>query len=259
MANDQHSLYTLFTMLLWVFYGIITGLLAIIVIQLTRLAVLANRAVMYGKQTSPVHKQHEAPKNKVLVIGDSTAFGTGAITKEGSLVGRLAEDLPNSSIVNAAKNAMDLRELNEHLTPHEENAYDYVIVHIGGMDTINLMPLPFVQKRARASLEQAKRVAQKKVFLVSVYNVGTAPFFQYPLNRYFETRSNKISSTFATLCTELDIEHIPLYQEKDTDPLYQDVERYFAPDGLHPNDEGYGLWYNKIKPIVVEKINNQNI
>lgn len=245
-------------MITWIFYLVTTILLAWIAIQVTRISILARRAVQYGKQTIPVHRKLDNPKNQVLVIGDSTAFGTGAIQQEHSLVGRLAQDLPNSTIVNAAKNAMSLSELNAHLEPHEENTYDYVIVHIGGMDTITLKPLTQIRQNARASLESARRVARKKVFLVSVCNVGCAPFFQYPLNRYFELRSNQISNIFDSLCNELEIDHIPLYREKSFDPLYQDKKRYYAPDGLHPNDEGYGLWYEQIKPTVMRKISETN-
>jgi lysophospholipase L1-like esterase len=241
-------------MLTLIFYLATITILLWIAVQVTRISILARRAVRYGKQTVPVHKTILAPENQVLVIGDSTAFGTGAILQEHSLVGRLAKDLPHTSIINGAKNAMNLNELKTHLEPHEENAYDYVIVHIGGMDTITLLPLSILRQRARISLESAKRVAKRKVFLVSVCNVGAIPFFQYPLNRYFEARSSEISTIFDSLCMELEIEHIPLYQDKKFDPLYKDRHRYFAPDGLHPNDEGYGLWYEKIKPIVVSNI-----
>lgn len=241
----------------WIPYIFLAVALSWIVFLLVRIAHFSHRAVEFGKKAQPFTQHRKDAQKKILVIGDSTAVGTGAMYPEYSLVGRLATDLPDVQIINAAQNAMNLKELHASLSPHgsEIDPYQYIIIHIGGMDTITLLPLSIIRKHALASLALAKQIAHKQVFLVSVYNVGTAPIFQFPLNLFFRRRSRRISQLLDTLCQELLVEHIPLYSPEHEDALYKDSKRYFATDGLHPNDEGYGLWYERIRPKLLAEIN----
>jgi lysophospholipase L1-like esterase len=44
---------------------------------------------------------------------------------------------------------------------------------------------------------------------------------------------------------------VPLFEPRSSDPLVQNPQ-LFSGDGIHPNDEGYAVWYGRIK----EKIDN---
>ncbi len=237
-----------------ILYTILAVIILWIIFQFIRIVTLTNRAIQLGKKAKIVTQNKANASNNLLIIGDSTAVGTGADCPECSLVGRLALDLPDNQIINAAKNAMTLKDLERALNPFRTNQYNYIMVHIGGMDTLTLLPLKIIRRRALSSLKSAKRIADKEVFLVSVYNVGTAPIFQFPLNIFFSRRSKLISQTLNDVCNELSIQHIPLYTPKENDLLYKNVRRYFSTDGLHPNSEGYGLWYSTIRPTILSQI-----
>ncbi len=240
--------------MVFILYTILAVTILWIIFQFIRIVTLTNRAIQLGKKAKIVTQDKGNTSNNLLIIGDSTAVGTGADCPECSLVGRLAQDFPENQIINAAKNAMDLKDLEKLLNPFQTNQYNYLMIHIGGMDTLTLLPLKIIRKRAVSSLRLARKIANKEVFLVSVYNVGTAPIFQFPLNIFFSRRSRLISQTLNDVCNELSIQHIPLYTPKEDDPLYKDVNRYFSTDGLHPNSEGYGLWYSKIRPTILSQI-----
>ena len=75
-------------------------LLSIIIFETARLLLHLQKAVDAGKRVIPVTQSLQSAHKRILVIGDSTSFGTGAIKSENSLVGRLARDFPNTEIVN---------------------------------------------------------------------------------------------------------------------------------------------------------------
>ena len=40
--------------------------------------------------------------------------------------------------------------------------------------------------------------------------------------------------------------YVDLYKSRDDDPFAQEPGRYNAADGLHPSDQGYGLWLHEL-------------
>jgi lysophospholipase L1-like esterase len=44
-----------------------------------------------------------------------------------------------------------------------------------------------------------------------------------------------------------DATFVDLFHERDNDPFLKDPDRFFAPDYLHPSNDGYGLWYDALK------------
>ncbi len=219
-----------------------------------RLIILSRRAVVAGRCAPRANHTPAISTCSILVIGDSTALGTGATKPESTLVGRLAGEFDTATIVNAAQNAMNLATLEKCLNERLQEKYDFVIIHIGGIDTILLTPLKVVRRRLNNCLHTAQKIARKKVILVSVNNAGTSPFFRFPLSRVMSTRSARVSkiSHEVTVCNS--VLHIPLFAPKSEDPLHSNPDHFFSSDGIHPNDEGYGVWYEKIRQPLVHLI-----
>lgn len=226
------------------------ALIAIVCIETVRIVILSRRAVHSGKKTTPVAQVNAQATKRVLVIGDSTSYGTGALEKENSLVGRLAKDFPNIEIVNASENAMSMERLHEKLQTLKGEKFDMVMIHIGGIDMLSFTPSSKIHTLAKDIFSLTRDLSAQKVFLVSMNNPVSAPLFRFPVNHILDKRSKALTEVFADVCAQSSIDHIPLYVDNPDDPFHADPERYYAYDGIHPNDEGYGIVYEKIKTRV---------
>lgn len=233
-------------------FGIIGG--TWLVFHSLRLLILGGLTIVYGKRTVPVSQTPLQPTTSILVTGDSTAYGVGALDPRNSLAGRLAQDLPRALIKNASQNAINSQTLYELLRPIPSQSYDYLMIHIGGIDTISCRSEARINRSLDHALTEATRIAVKKVFVVSVNNAGLVPFFPFPLNRFFSWRSRHVSAITARSCERHNCIHIPLYAELAKDELSQQPKRYISPDQTHPNDAGYGLWYKKIRAVILPHI-----
>ncbi len=219
-----------------------------------RLTYLGQKAVAFGKKTVKACQTPDHVDSTILIVGDSTAVGVGAQNPRQSLVGRLAADLPRTLINNSAINGLNTKALRTIIASTPSNSYDYVIIHTGGIDTISCTPLATTEKYLDLILQESKRVAKKEIFLISVNNTGLVPFFPSPINFLFTHRSRAISRIAGRLCSKYQCTHIPLFSERNDDELVTNPKKYISSDLIHPNDEGYGIWYNKIKSVLLPKI-----
>lgn len=128
---------------------------------------------------TPVMQQNEGATKRVLVIGDSTSYGTGALESENSLVGRLAKDFPNIEIVNASENAMSMKRLHEKLQTLKGEKFDIIMIHIGELICCHLRH----QQNSHFSKRHfslTRELSAQKVLLVSMNNPVSAPLFVSP-------------------------------------------------------------------------------
>ncbi|MDO8624361.1 MAG: SGNH/GDSL hydrolase family protein [bacterium] len=225
---------------------ILGGLAFFIVYEVVRVIRHALVSKRLGREATIFSRGVLMGGKRILIIGDSTSYGTGTSDPAYSLAGRLASDMPEYAIENLSENAMSLTQLVEKLRT-VEGPYARMFIHIGGVDTLALTPLHKVRRELTEALEQAQALTRGRVYLVSVNNPGLVPAFRFPLSWLFGRRSRQVSLVCDEACIARGVHHVPLWQRREHDPLLQAPERLFARDGLHPNDEGYGLWYQKIK------------
>lgn len=241
----------LFSYIAYIFSTIVIFL---ILYRLLLMGLNAYRTIVTGKKTSPFNQIAASGHSRILVVGDSTAYGVGASTADRSVIGLLAQDLPNFTIVNAAENGSKLAQTYQKIMSLPELSFDSVIILTGGIDTISLTSQKTMTDLLQQTIEQLKKVCTNKVFLVSVNNVGATQFFPYPLNLLCTYRSRQITELCGQVASKNQIVHIPLFLEKDQDPFYASPKKFISYDGIHPNDEGYKIWYDKIAPIIREHL-----
>mgnify|MGYP002662619994 CR=1 FL=1 len=97
------------------------------------------------------------PTRSLLVVGDSTAVGTGAARPEESLVGLIGQAHPDWRIDNRAVNGARFADVGVQL-PAAPAGYDLVRVLAGGHDGIRLPR----QDTLRAQLEELATLAQQR-------------------------------------------------------------------------------------------------
>lgn len=196
-----------------------------------------------SKKAVPFSRSDSGPK--ILVVGDSTAVGTGASSGRTSLAGLLGAYYPSASITNLGVNGSKTRDLLAR-GDLEKGEFDLLVIHIGGNDTVRFTDLTELEKDIRLVLELAKKRA-KHVVLVSTGNVGTARLLPFGTRWAFTIRTRQVRDIFMQASAEAGIMYVDLFRETVSDPFAHDPEKYYAADFFHPSDAGYADWFGLIR------------
>lgn len=182
------------------------------------------------------------PALRLLVVGDSTAVGTGASSPAASLAGLLAARFPRLLIENRASDGATFADLETQLTGVKQ--FDMVLVQAGGNDVIRLRDMNAV----RLDIERVTALARQHaplVVLMPAGNVGNAPFFFPPLSWWMTQRSRQLHAHAQASAARAGVVYVGLFEERENDPFAQQRDLN-AKDGLHPSDAGYRVWLDQL-------------
>lgn len=185
-------------------------------------------------------------RKRILIIGDSTGVGTGAVDSADSIAGRIAQEFPSVEIINKSDDGAKASDVLDQLSAVDDRAFDVVLVQAGGNDILRFTDLDELKNIMSEVLREAYRRAPYVIFM-STGNVGSAPAFFPPVNWIYTERTRKVRSVFFLISREKKAEYVDLFVEKKDDPFLREPKRFFAPDFLHPGSDGYGLWYEELK------------
>ncbi len=205
------------------------------------------------KRSEKFEKKIENPEMRILIIGDSTAYGIGASSPINSLAGLYSQRFPEAEIVNMGLNGKKTIDLLNDLQSIQDQRFDLMQIDIGGNDIIRFRPYEETEKNISQALTIASTMADDIIF-VSTGNLGTVKLFP-PGTRYLlETRTRKLREIFIAESNKFsNINYVDLFREAGEDPFSKDPEKYYAEDFLHPSDAGYADWFELIT-IELEKI-----
>jgi len=192
---------------------------------------------------------------KILILGDSTAVGTGAMSPSDSVAGRFGRDFPDAHIVNLGKNGNRVKNLVEEFNPEDYQNFKLVLIQVGGNDILRFTLFSQLEKDLDILLKKSKHASNNVVVLHSG-NIGLAPFFPRFLGWIWSYRTRQVRDLYVRLAKENNSVYVDLYTEKKDDPFLRDVKRFYAQDFLHASGDGYQIWYNKIRESLV--MNNIN-
>lgn len=184
---------------------------------------------------------------RILVIGDSTAVGTGASSPETSLAGLLGNHYPNATIENRGVNGAKVHDLIARFTSIKDKRYDLIEIHIGGNDIVRFTELKNVETDLKTVLSNAKQLSDN-VVLVTSGNVGTSVLFPAPSRFLFTKRTRTVRDIFIRVAREHDVSYVDLFHEAAEDPFAKAPSNYYAADFFHPSDAGYQFWFDQIRP-----------
>jgi lysophospholipase L1-like esterase len=195
----------------------------------------------------------------ILVLGDSTGYGTGAGNGKYSIAGLLGADYPKYSVTNNSKNGRTIGEaLIEIKTLSTETKYTLLLLQIGGNDILQKRPLDVVRGELLQLYSEAKLRAEH-VVMISSGNVGTASAFTGTKKAdEYERLSRQFRQMFIEVEGEAGVVYVDLFQEPDDDAFLREPEKYLSIDGLHPSKEGYAYWYQTLGPKVKELLVQNN-
>lgn len=193
----------------------------------------------------PYQQQPAAPTRHLLVIGDSTAVGTGAASPCDSVPGRIGRAHPDWRIDNLAANGARVSELAAQLR-RMPGMLDLVLIMAGGNDVLRLSPWAQVQADLTALLLQARRRGAH-VVLMPCGDVGLAPLVPPLAGAWMRWRSERLHRACRRAAHGTGVAVVDLRLPPQADPFRRDPHRCYAADGLHPSGEGYGHWFECLR------------
>lgn len=197
-----------------------------------------------AREAEPYTAQPAQPVRRILVVGDSTAVGTGADAPLDSLPGRIGQDHPKWHIDNLAANGARYADVATQLE-RAPAGYDLVLVLAGGNDVIRLTALDAL----RSQIDHVVGLAQQKgrqVVLMPCGNVGHAPFFVPPVSWLMSHRSEELHALVSDIAARREVRYVRLLKPRSEDPFVVNHKALNAADGLHPSSAGYQEWYREL-------------
>jgi lysophospholipase L1-like esterase len=226
---------------MWVLYLMLTVLLlptaVVIAIDASRIK-FSRRLVA---QTVPAQSNPECCRHTIIVAGDSTAFGVGAIPCE-TTAGRIAQMFPDARVVNVARSGARIGHVVDQLDSLDFEKADVVLIHACANDVLEFRSLKQVERDLRAAIARARKICPN-VILMPGHNFSVAPVFLRPLARVVMWHAVRVHAVIERVVGELDVIFVDLFKDPTEDPFYQEPHRYYCADGLHPSGEGYALWF----------------
>ena len=211
-------------------------------IALVRVRIFSHRAGAIIRSTVPFERAGKSTQ-KILILGDSLAYGTGTSAPAKSVAGLVASNYPDATVVNKSVNGKRTPELAKEVEDLNEK-YDLILIIIGGNDILRpWLSLNDSGKNLDAIYTAASKHATKVVALTTG-NLRYTTFFLWPLNYYFGARSIELRNhAVQTAATLPNVTYIDLVTRNKTVPFDHLKE---SPDHLHLSDDGANYWYQAI-------------
>lgn len=204
-----------------------------------------STSVDLARASEPFQASPAAATASLLVVGDSTAVGTGASDAGHSLPGLLAVAQPKLRVVNKAADGARYADFARQLEGVTER-FDAVLVLGGGNDVIRLTGADQLRADVRR-VAQLARERGTRVILMPPGNVGNAPFFFAPLSWWMDRRSQQLHRVVQDAARDTGARYVGLYKDARSDPFALRPTELHAADGLHPSDAGYALWAQELR------------
>ncbi len=204
-----------------------------------------KQATELARLSEPFEVAPPQPVAWLLVVGDSTAVGTGASAPAHSVAGLIAQDYPRVQIVNRAEDGAKFADVVRQLQAVGEQRFDLVLIMAGGNDVIRLTGADALEEGVLRTAQLASARGKAVVFFPSG-NVGNAPFFFAPVSWLMSQRSRALHKLIRQVAADQGAGYVNLYKEKAQDPFVEHAAELHAKDGLHPSDAGYRIWYAEL-------------
>ncbi len=225
-------------------------LVAILAREGFRVYLLLKNSSVLVEKSSPYERRLPGAPMRVLILGDSTAVGTGATDTADSTAGRFGALYPEAEIVNLAVNGLRIKGLLSILDGLDQNvSFDIVLIQIGANDIIRLTPLQEIEKGIAQVLLKTSSIG-KTVIVLHSGNIGEAKFFPWFVRPILSSRSLKVRELYKNAAQIHGAKYVDLIDSPIAKQLAEDPNTYYANDKLHLTGEGYGLWFSEIKKLL---------
>jgi len=235
------------------------ALLTLLLLPTAAVIALYASRIRFSKQivarTVPAQSSPARCRRTIVIAGDSTAFGVGALP-EHSTAGRLAAAFPHARVINVARSGARVGHVFEQLARLVEplarcgcRKVDFVLIHACGNDVIEFRSVDVFEQDLRAAIAMARQLSDN-VVLMPGQNFSVAPFFLRGLSHIVTRHAVRLHAVVERVTAELGVTFVDLFRDPSEDPFVKEPKRYYCADGLHPSGEGYGIWFTALMGAV---------
>lgn len=236
--------------------GVIFSIIIILIIDALRVYALIKKSKTLVDSAIPYEQTVPNAETKILVLGDSTAWGTGAENPKVSTAGRLGAIYPEAELRNLSQNGLRLKGLNKILDAEDPSEhFDIILVQIGANDIIRFTSMGDIELDAEKVFRRLSKQTDKLIVLHSG-DVGEAKFFPFYLRPILSKRSYKMREIYKKFADQYGASYVDLISAPSVKVMDSTPALYYASDWLHLNGAGYGLWFEEIKKSLV--LNQKN-
>lgn|SRR3989338_4979776 len=214
-----------------------------------RLRMNIARSSVLVEKSRPFEQHPENPRLRILVLGDSTAVGTGVTDPRGSIAGRLGADFPHADIQNLGINGLQVAGLKANFPAFPPQSFDLVVLQIGANDIVYGTPIQDFTASLSTVFARATSIGKHVVALHSG-NVGLAPIFEWPLDVLMRGRTLMYREWYRDIAAAQGVLYIDLFHEVKDDPFKGDG--FYAADHFHPTEKGYAVWYHDLRTAMTK-------
>lgn len=229
---------------MWAFYVLLAILLTPTAVVV---GVYASR-IRFSKRivarTQAAQQTPQCCRRVIVVAGDSTAFGVGALPAE-TTAGRIAAAFPHARVINVARSGANVGRVVDQLDSVDIQHADMVLIHAGANDVLEFRSPAKVEADLRAVLTKAKALSDNVVIMPG-HDFSVAPFFLRPISKAINWQAQKVHAIVKRVTEEMGVMFVDLYRHPTTEPFVKEPRRYYCPDGLHPSGEGYAIWFSAL-------------
>lgn len=204
-------------------------------------------------RVSPVYERRVPNAPKILILGDSTGYGTGATRKADTIAGRIGTDFPKYTIENNSKNGRTIGELLD-VVRTIEGEYELILLQIGGNDILQKRDQSVVERELR-EIVALLTPRTKHLIMMTSGNVGGAVRFKGERAREYEVLTRTLRTRVEQIAHDTALTYVDLFLEPPVDIFILEPEKYFSIDGLHPSSAGYASWYAHLQPVLIQRLN----
>lgn len=233
--------------------AICIGVLVLLVLVRTKVGRLVQTGLLIAI-ARPYEQQVADPKGRILIVGDSTAYGTGALLARNSVAGRIGRAYPEYTIENISMNGATIADVTDRFG-RVQGMYDLIVLQVGANDILQKQSIRAIEADLRVLVLQAQQHAEH-VVLMTAGNIGAAEAFVRDgvPNRTYEELSRAVRARSSMLSNTLGFAYIDLFDEPRDDVFLKEPGTYLAFDDLHPSDAGYGVWFGKLEPVLADML-----
>ncbi len=235
--------------------SIFVVLIILFIIDTLRVYRLVQKGNVLADTAVPFERVLLNASSTILVLGDSTAFGTGVHDSRVTTAGRLGAFYPEASLTNKAKNGLRLEGLSDILsTIPETEHYSLILVQIGGNDIIRFTSKKDVESRAGEAFKRLSRLGDA-VIVLHAGDVGNARVFPVYLRPIYTRKSYQMREIYKRLISPYtNIKYVDLLAAPSDNLFRDDPKTYYAEDMLHLSEFGNEVWFNEIKKLLAASL-----